>query len=106
VDAQNWVTEYDLGFSIGAQTRSGRGRTRIRALRLVYLIFIRLLGALALLPRSDVSKEAKILVPRHQLAVLHRQVARPEPSWASRALITALDRLLPKTTPGRVALGN
>jgi putative transposase len=31
------------------------------ALRLVYLIFIRLLGALALLLRSDVSKEAEIL---------------------------------------------
>lgn len=46
------------------------------ALRLVYLIFIRLLGALALLLRSGVSKEAEILVLRHQLAVLRRQVAR------------------------------
>jgi hypothetical protein len=35
------------------------------ALRLVYLIFIRLLGALALLLRSDVSKDAEILVLRH-----------------------------------------
>jgi hypothetical protein len=47
------------------------------ALRLVYLIFIRLLGAFALLLRSDVSKEAEVLVLRHQLAVLRRQVARP-----------------------------
>jgi transposase len=67
------------------------------ALRLVYLIFIRLLGALALLLRSDVSKEAEILVLRHQLAVLRRQVARPKPTWADRALISALARLLPKT---------
>jgi putative transposase len=67
------------------------------ALRLVYLIFIRLLGALALLLRSDVSQEAEILVLRHQLAVLRRQVARPKPSWADRALITALARLLPKS---------
>jgi hypothetical protein len=52
------------------------------ALRLVYLIFIRLLGALALLLRSDVSKEAEILVLRHQLAVLRRQVARPKPVGA------------------------
>ena len=66
------------------------------ALRLVYLIFIRLLGALALLLRSDVSKEAEILVLRHQLAVLRRQDAWPKPSWADRALISALARLLPK----------
>jgi putative transposase len=72
------------------------------ALRLVYLIFIRLLGALALLLRSDVSKEAEILVLRHQLAVLRRQVARPKPSWADRALITALARMLP--TSRRVGL--
>ncbi len=67
------------------------------ALRLVYLIFIRLLGAPALFLRSDVSKEAEILVLRHQLAVLRRQSARPKPSWADRALISALARLLPKS---------
>jgi putative transposase len=72
------------------------------ALRLVYLIFIRLLGAPALLLRPDVSKEAEILVLRHQLAVLRRQVARPRPSWADRALISALARLLPK--PRRTGL--
>jgi putative transposase len=72
------------------------------ALRLVYLIFIRLLGALALLLRSDVSKEPEILVLRHQMAVLRRQVARPKPSRADRALISALARLLPK--PRRVGL--
>ena len=66
------------------------------ALRLTYLIFIRFLGALALLVHSDISKEAEILVLRHQLAVLRRQVARPKPSWADRALISALARLLPK----------
>ncbi|MCO5974973.1 hypothetical protein [Actinoallomurus soli] len=72
------------------------------ALRLVYLIFIKLLGAMALLLRSDVSKEAEILVLRHRLAVLRRQVARPRPSWADRALISALTRLLPK--PCRIGL--
>jgi putative transposase len=67
------------------------------ALRLLYLIFIRLLGTVTLLLRSDVSKEAEILVLRHQLTVLRRQVARPKPSWADRALISALARLLPKS---------
>jgi hypothetical protein len=42
---------------------------------------VRLLGWLALLARSDASKQAEILVLRHRLAVLRRQVARPRPSW-------------------------
>jgi transposase InsO family protein len=90
------------GFPFGRQAQRETGRMRFVALRLVYLIFIRFLGALALLIRSDISKEAEILALRHQLAVLRLQVARPKPSWADRALISALTRLLPK--PRRIGL--
>jgi putative transposase len=65
-------------------------------LRLLYLLMIRLFGWLTLLMRTDASKEVEILVLRHEVAVLRRQVAHPRPDWADRALLAALARLLPK----------
>ena len=63
--------------------------------RLVYLAASRAFAWLALLARSDASKDLEILVSRHEIAVLRRQVARPKPDWADRGVLAALARLLP-----------
>jgi hypothetical protein len=63
--------------------------------RLVYLLMIRSFGWLALLRRSITSKDVEILILRHEVAVLRRQIARPKPDWADRAVIAALARQLP-----------
>ena len=57
---------------------------------------VRLFGWLALLARSDASKDVEILVLRHEVAVLRRRVACPKPDWADRGVIAALTRLLPR----------
>jgi putative transposase len=60
-----------------------------------YLIARRIIGGLVLLARSDAAKDVEILLLRHQLAVLQRQVGLPLLSWADRAAIAALPLRLP-----------
>jgi hypothetical protein len=67
------------------------------SLRFAYVAVLHVFGWLALLARSDRAKDAEILLLRHQVAVLQRQVKAPRLSWADRALLAALARLLPRS---------
>jgi hypothetical protein len=62
-----------------------------------------------LLGRSSASKDAELLVLRHEVAVLRRANPKPRLDWADRAVFAGLIRLLPKAlrefrwvTPGTI----
>jgi hypothetical protein len=61
--------------------------------RIFSLMFVRLAGWIALPARSPASKEAELLVLRHEVAVLRRQHPKPNLAWADRAVLA---RLLPR----------
>jgi hypothetical protein len=63
---------------------------------MLYLIATRIFGWLVLLARSSASKDAEILILRHEVMVLRRQITTPHPGWPDRALLAALARLLPR----------
>jgi hypothetical protein len=63
---------------------------------LVYLLARRLFELLVLRARTDTSKDVEILVLRHAVSVLRRQVARPRPRPADRAPRAALSAALPR----------
>jgi transposase InsO family protein len=64
---------------------------------LFYLALCKLIALVLLRPRSSAFKELEIVVLRHELALLRRQVARPDLRPADRAFLAAASRLLPRT---------
>jgi transposase len=87
------------------------GSTRLVALALTFLYRLvhRVIGMIRVHRMDAAAKDAEILVLRHQLAVLRRQVARPRFTWSNRALVSAFARLVPRErwasffiTPGTI----
>ena len=66
------------------------------SLRLLYLIFLHMLGLLLLIGRTSATKDIELLVLRHEVAVLRRTNPRPRLDWADRAVFAALIQWLPR----------
>jgi hypothetical protein len=63
----------------------------------LYLALRRIIELISLRPRSSQFKEIEIVVLRHELAILRRQIARPALQPADRAFLAATSRLLPRS---------
>ncbi|WP_327009847.1 hypothetical protein OHA72_23025 [Dactylosporangium sp. NBC_01737] len=63
---------------------------------LVYLLLRQILQMLTQLARDGGAKDVGLLVLRHQVAVLRRQVHRPDLRPEDRVALAALSRLLPR----------
>jgi putative transposase len=91
----------------GLRYKPRTGDDRLLCLRLVFLLATRLVAVARLSRRDTAWKNAEILLLRHQLVVVQRQLgerARPKVSWADRALITLLLGLIPASRQHRLRL--
>ena len=62
----------------------------------LYVVVVRLLELIVLFARGDRANELEILVLRHELSILRRQVGRPRFEPHDRLLLAALSRVLPR----------
>jgi transposase InsO family protein len=64
--------------------------------RLLYLISVTVFSWLRLFARAAATKDIEILILRHEVSVLRRQISKPRPRWPDRAILAALTCLLPR----------
>jgi hypothetical protein len=60
--------------------------------RLLYVIFVQVLGLISLLGRKASAKDVELLMLRHEVAVLRRTNPKPCLDWAARAVLAVLIR--------------
>jgi hypothetical protein len=86
-----------VGCDLRVRVRScpaGEGRVRAVVVSVVYLVLRRLLELIVLRARGDAAKDIELLVLRHEVMVLRRQVTRPRLEPADRTLLAALSQVL------------
>ena len=88
----------------GRRLSEGVSLCWIVLLRLPYLAVSSVFALMRLLPMSAVDKDIEILMLRHQLAVLRRQIDRPRVAPADRAFLAALLHRLPRPVLRRLHL--
>jgi hypothetical protein len=105
VGTENAVTAPDQGLAAcgfpkrgtwltsGDRSSPASGMIADVSLRLLYLIFLQVLGLISLLGRTASSKDVELLVLRHEVAVLRLTNPRPLLDWTDRAVFVALRRL-------------
>jgi hypothetical protein len=65
--------------------------------KLAYRTLCRSTELLRLMARGDAARDLELLVLRHQLTVLRRQIPRPRLEPTDRALLAAISRVLPRS---------
>jgi len=75
-------------------------------LKIIYLLVRRVLGLAVLVFRTDLAKDAELLVLRHENAVLRRHASRVRYEPADRVWFAALARLIPHNPLGRSLPGD
>ena len=63
---------------------------------LMYMLARHAVGLMVLRPRGDAAKDVELLVLRHEVTVLRRQVVRPRLQLGDRVFLAALSRVLPR----------
>ena len=99
--ASLWVPKMSFGFLNRTSWNVPERRNRAMALSFLYLAFVRVLQWFRLVRHDNEELAVEVVMLRHEIAVLRRQVARPALRPTDRALFAGLSRLFDRRRPGR-----